>query len=66
MCGYSGFKGDDRFSFMVVDNLTNLFNDDWGEQHNFPATVVRGTKEPRIGDASRYEVVLVSSTLSNF
>jgi hypothetical protein len=57
--GIPGFRGDDRFSvFMIVDNLTNLINDDWGvlRQHNFPATVERGTYEPRIGDASRYEV----------
>jgi len=57
--GIPGFRGDDSFSaFVIVDNLTNLINDDWGvlKQHNFPATVVKGTKEPRIGDASRYEI----------
>ena len=57
--GIPGFFGGDSFSaFVVIDNLTNLINDDWGvlKQHNFPATVKRGTKEPRIGDASRYEV----------
>jgi hypothetical protein len=57
--GLPGFRGDDRFSaFMVIDNLTNLLNDSWGvlKQHNFPRTVERGTKEPRIGDASRYEI----------
>ena len=57
--GIPGFRGDDSFSvFMVVDNLTNLLNDDWGvlKQYNFPSTVVRGTKAPRIGDASRYEI----------
>ena len=43
---------------MVIDNLTNMINDDWGvlKQHNFPGTVAVGTKAPRIGDASRYEV----------
>jgi len=57
--GIPGFRGDDTFSiFMIVDNITNLINDDWGilKQHNFPATVERGQREPRIGDASRYEI----------
>ncbi len=57
--GIPGFLGGDTFSaFVVVDNLTNLINDDWGvlKQHNFPATVERGQNEPRIGDASRYEI----------
>lgn len=45
-------------AFLVIDNLTNLLNDDWGilRQHNFPRTVLEGTEEPRIGDASRYEI----------
>jgi outer membrane receptor for ferrienterochelin and colicin len=45
--------------FLVIDNLTNLINDDWGilEQVNFPNAVVRGTQaEARRGDASRYEI----------
>jgi len=44
--------------FLVIDNLTNLLNDNWGilKQYSFPRTVVRGTKESRIGDASRYEI----------
>ena len=57
--GVPGFRGDDSFSvFVIVDNLTNLVNDDWGilKQHNFPATVKLGAEEPRIGDASRYEI----------
>ena len=57
--GIPVFREDDRASvFLVVDNLTNLFNDDWGvlKQHNFPRAVTRGTEEPRIGDASRYEI----------
>jgi hypothetical protein len=57
--GIPGFRGDDALSiFMIVDNLTNLINDDLGilKQHNFPATVERGQREPRIGDASRYEI----------
>ncbi len=54
-----GFREDHRSSvFLVIDNLSNLLNDDWGvlRQHNFPRTVVEGTQEPRLGDASRYEI----------
>lgn len=54
-----GFREDDKASvFLVIDNLTNLLNDDWGVlyQHNFPRTVTEGTEEARIGDASRYEI----------
>jgi outer membrane receptor for ferrienterochelin and colicin len=50
---------EDRLAFfMIIDNLTNLLNDDWGvlSQHAFPRTVPEGTPEPRIGDASRYEI----------
>jgi hypothetical protein len=47
-------------AFLVIDNLTNLLNDDWGilEKVNFPNAVRRGAEveEPRIGDASRYEI----------
>ncbi|MGI9224295.1 MAG: TonB-dependent receptor [Woeseiaceae bacterium] len=53
------FRDEDRLAFfMVIDNLTNLLNDDWGvlRQHAFPRTVAVGTPEPRIGDASRYEI----------
>ena len=56
---FPGFAEGHRASaFMVVDNLTNLLNDDWGVlyQHNFPRTVERGTAESRIGDVSRYEI----------
>jgi len=56
---FPGFMEDHQASaFLVIDNLTNLLNDDWGilDQYNFPRTVVRGTEEPRIGDASRYEI----------
>lgn len=51
--------------FVVIDNFTNLLNDEWGvlRQRGFPAqcTVnVAGQKtercESRIGDASRYEI----------
>jgi len=54
-----GFGPDHRAkAFFVIDNLTNLLNDEWGilRQHNFPRTVEAGTEEPRIGDASRYEI----------
>ncbi len=57
--GFPVFGGTRRASvFMLIDNLTNLLNDDWGvlKQHNFPRTVERGTEEARIGDASRYEI----------
>lgn len=56
---FPGFRPEDRASaFILIDNLTNLLNDDWGvlRQHNFPRTVVEGTTEARIGDASRYEI----------
>lgn len=56
---FPGFSEDHRASaFLVIDNLTNLLNDDWGilRQHNFPFAVEAGTPEPRIGDASRYEI----------
>ena len=56
---FPGF-GDGHYAsaFLVIDNLTNLLNDEWGvlKQHNFPYSVPRGTNEPRIGDASRYEI----------
>jgi len=57
--GFPLFGQDDRASvFLLIDNLTNLLNDDWGvlKQHAFPGTVVEGTPAPRIGDASRYEI----------
>ena len=56
---FRGFTKDSRASaFMVIDNLTNLLNGNWGvlKEHNFPQTVVEGTELPRIGDASRYEI----------
>lgn len=51
-------SGHNASAFIVVDNLTNLINDDWGvlRQHNFPRTVTDGTVESRIGDASLYEI----------
>ncbi len=56
---FPGFRDEHLASaFLVIDNLTNLLNDDWGilEEHNFPGAIERGTAEPRIGDASRYEI----------
>ena len=45
---------------LLIDNLTNLINDDWGvlRQHNFPRAVSAGTTEPTIGDASLYQIQL--------
>jgi hypothetical protein len=48
-------------AFIIIDNFTNLLNDDWGilEQVDFPGNVERGdSPESRIGDASRYEIRL--------
>lgn len=57
---FPGFTPNSNGSvFLIVDNLTNLINDDWGilKQVNFPNAVVRGTQaEARRGDASRYEI----------
>jgi len=57
--GLPGFTEDDSASvFLVIDNLTNLLNDDWGvlREHPFPQTVTAGSSPPRVGDASRYEI----------
>jgi hypothetical protein len=56
-----GFRANDRMSaFIVVDNLTNLINDDWGVLYeaSFPRTIDEddATPESRVGDASRYEI----------
>ena len=56
---FPGFQPDHQASaFIVIDNLTNLLNDNWGilNQHSFPRTVIPGDTESRIGDASRYEI----------
>ena len=56
---FPGFQPDHQASaFLVIDNLTNLLNDDWGVwyQHSFPRTVLPGEEEFRLGDASRYEI----------
>jgi hypothetical protein len=57
--GLPGFRDNDSASvFLVIDNLTNLLNDDWGvlKEHPFPQTVTKGSSPPRVGDASRYEI----------
>ena len=59
-----GFRPDHRGSvFIVIDNLTNLLNDDWGVLYrpNFPYGVTQadqdaGRAESRIGDASLWEI----------
>ncbi len=56
---FPGFQDGHRAqAFIVIDNLTNLLNDDWGVlyQHGFPRTVSDGQDEFRIGDSSRYEI----------
>lgn len=49
-------------AFLLIDNLTNLLNDEWGAVYepNFPGGVVRSQQpdEVRLGDASLYEVRL--------
>lgn len=55
-----GLTPDSKASaFLVIDNLTNLLNDDWGVLYevDFPNNVEEGQRaESRIGDASRYEI----------
>ncbi len=63
---FPGLRDNDKASvFMVINNFTNLINDDWGilRQAVFPGNVnyadfQAGTIDPeaRIGAASRYEV----------
>lgn len=49
-------------AFLVIDNLTNLLNDEWGilEEVDFPrlADIDDPDPESRVGDASRYEIRL--------
>ncbi|MGJ8563503.1 MAG: TonB-dependent receptor [Alphaproteobacteria bacterium] len=54
-----GFREDDRAQvFMVIDNLTNLINDEWGVLSNpsFPRTLTPLQTPSTIIDASAYEV----------
>lgn len=58
---FPGFRdGDKASAFMVIDNLTNLINDDWGVLYevSFPrgVDVDDTTPESRVGDASRFEI----------
>lgn len=57
---FPGLRPDDRSSaFIVIDNFTNLLNDEWGvlREVDFPSVVEIGDPaESRIGDASRYEI----------
>lgn len=59
---FPGFAGGHKTSaFLIIDNFTNLLNDEWGilREPGFPATCEFGTVcESRIGDASRYEIRL--------
>ncbi len=55
-----GLSADHEASaFLVIDNFTNLLNDEWGVLRDvgFPQTAEKGT-DPffRVGDASRYEI----------
>ncbi|MEM7100226.1 MAG: TonB-dependent receptor [Pseudomonadota bacterium] len=46
-------------AFLVIDNFTNLLNDEWGvlREVDFPNNVERGNSpESTVGDASRYEI----------
>ena len=54
-------EGHRTTGFIVIDNFTNLLNDEWGilREADFPQTSEIGTPaEARIGDASRYEIRL--------
>lgn len=54
-----GLRADDRAQiFMVIDNLTNLLNDEWGvlRQPSFPLTLAQGQPFSTSFDASAYEI----------
>ena len=56
---FPGFSPDhSATAFLIIDNLTNLMNDNWGVlyQHNFPRTVLADDTESRIGDASLWSL----------
>ncbi len=58
---FPGFRPDDRASaFLVIDNITNLINDDWGVLYeaSFPRTADETDTDPesRVGDASLWQV----------
>lgn len=54
-----GFRENDRAQvFMVIDNLTNLINDEWGvlKLPGFPRTLQVGQPFTTINNASAYEI----------
>jgi outer membrane receptor for ferrienterochelin and colicin len=54
-----GLREDDRAQiFMVIDNLTNLLNDEWGvlSGPSFPRTLTQGQPFSTSFDASAYEI----------
>ena len=57
---FPGIRENDKTSaFIVIDNFTNLLNDEWGilREANFPPTSPPGgVPESRVGDASLYEI----------
>ncbi len=60
---FPGFLDHKASGFIVVDNFTNLLNDEWGvlREPGFPAVCAvddfqAGDCESRQGDASRYEI----------
>ncbi len=58
---FGGFAEDHKATAsFIIDNLTNLLNDDWGilEQVPFPGNVDLDDTTPfaRVGDASRYQI----------
>jgi len=50
--------GDTSSVFLVIDNITNMFNDEWGvlEQPSFPRGLLEGQDFTTVNDASAYEV----------
>lgn len=58
---FPGFaEGHKGSAFFVIDNLTNLINDDWGilEEVSFPRSVDEDDERPasRVGDASQWQM----------
>lgn len=54
-----GLRADDRAQiFLVIDNLTNLINNEWGvlKSPSFPRTLQVGQPLTTINDASAYEI----------
>ncbi len=52
-------EGHNAAAFIVIDNFTNLLNDEWGvlREPDFPPTANIGQRaESRQGDASRYQI----------